>query len=79
MSDIMDPTCWETRLGLGHQGTNWEAKLYAHAWRAAGEAAMDPPVSYDLSIAWYTGNMYKPCRRNRGGEAQKPTQRWHKD
>lgn len=27
MSDIMDPACWETRLGLGLQGAYWEARL----------------------------------------------------
>lgn len=62
MSDIMDPACWETRLGSGLQGAYWEARLLwgtGITWNAepapmegsGGEAATDPPVSYDLSIA----------------------------
>lgn len=43
-------------------------------WRAAGEAARDPPVSYDLSIASVrSGILVRRAavgRGNRGGEGQ---------
>lgn len=56
MSDIMDSTCWETRLGLGLHGAYWEVRLLPSITGSYGEqreqpTARGPLESYDLSIA----------------------------